>query len=255
MPNMNQKLKDYFLERLPFVSEENLIVLTNLYKLGPENMAHIAEKSGVKQHRINPIISTHEALGFVELYNAGQAKEYVITDFGIEYLTLIGRLPEKNNPELDEIKEDRATYETPTVSVSGEQVSLLEHIFRLLNLKKINTIPTIAEQTEQDEKVIKEILLHLDLSGMVKNQFKQGVRRYELTELGENYYQFLRGKELASGTQELLKQLVPRLFDTLLALQEGQSSYSDEVNYAKTLGLTDGSVLTDQGKRFVEAFR
>lgn len=254
MPNMNQKLKDYFLERLPYVPEENFIVLTNLYKLGPENMAHIAEKSGVKQHRINPIISTLEALGFVDLYKAGQAKEYVITNFGIEYLTLTGRLPEKEK-DISIIEENRPTYEITPKPVNKDQVNLLEHIFRLLNLKKINTIPTIAQQTEQHEKEIKQILLHLDLAGMVKNQFKQGVRRYELTDLGERYYQFLRGKGVASGTGELLKQLSPRLFETLLGLQEGNQLYSHELDYAKTLGLTDGSLLTEQGKRFIEGIR
>lgn len=249
---MNQKVSSFLFEQKEFITEECIQTMITLFERGPMNITFLADTIGIKQHRMSPVIAVLEAFGFIELYKAGQSKEYSITDFGTQYLKQQDLLPEKEEKEIPTV--------TPIVELPKnheKQTELLLRIFRLISLGKRNTIEEIAETMELDIAAVKAILEHLTLSKMVKNAFVERVRRYQLTTLGETYYQFLRGNKKGEEVQKQLQEQTPRLFDTLVGLSNGSVLYQDELSYALTLGLAGNQendiTLTELGNKIVKA--
>lgn len=249
MPNMNQKVIEFLNEQKEFITDECINILITLYERGHTNISFLAESINLKQHRMTPIIAVIEAFGFVELYKAGQSKEYNITDFGIEFLKHHDLLQEKQKKQI------------PTVLESQEQSDLIDEsiprIFRLISIGKRNSIEEIAQTIQIENKVAKETLQQLTLASMVENTFKNRVRRYKLTNLGELYYYFIRKNENGKEVLQALKTEVPRLYDTLVEIAtNGIILYESEFAFAETLGLAysdNTSVfLSEQGKLLLE---
>lgn len=256
MPSMNQKVSNFLYEQQEYITTDCINAMSTLHQRGPTNITFLGEIIKVKQHKMTPIISVIEAFGFVELYKAGQSKEYVLTEFGVQYLKLIDKLPKEENIVETKVTETPTPY-TVEPTTNESLLELLSRILRLISLGKRNSIEEIAETTQTEKKELKNILQHLSLTEMVENEFKNKVRRYQLTELGQSFYFFLKGKENEEEVITLIKESTPRLYDSLLSLKNGQILHKDEVEYAETLGLAfsneKGTFLTEQGQQLVES--
>lgn len=246
---MNQKLKDYFLERAEYLPEEYITLLVTMYKHGQDNMTQIGKKAGIQKHMVNPIISMFQILGLVEFANpnedAQRSKEQIITPFGIEFLKVIGKLPEeKEEPKVIQL------FSNDTI-----EINTIIRIFNLIRPEKKNTATDIAELIGIDKEKAIIMLDHLYFTNMLdrkKDKKNKNITRFYLTPLAEIYNNFLRKK---GGEKEILENFrlkVPRLYNTLLLLRNGQHPNTEEIEHLKTIGLFDGISLTEEGRQLVK---